>query len=462
MENKDKLLDFIIMQPSSSIWKKSKGKNAANAMQLVADEYKLGTFDSRALAQKIIHLTIYEEALYCKTTEELEERVAEKLKGYNYATGYVISKYIKRKGFEVNNDLLIYQNWASKKNAELNSNVLFWVVDIACFYLLNTGYAQASEEELINVLNEKLKPLIPIANLEKEVVNKFSTLKWDKSPIRKIVSSQFELRMDTIKMLYNAWFEPNTDGTVKKAEEEQDESLSLIDSLIVSICDIDQSAAEKEQQDTTKTVEVVEETSKENECETENTIELVAETVKESITEEEIQSKDIDALTGTESALETEEVSQTPETELSDSNMIEVHLKNLCESLGYTLVKQSPYLKTEDKETEILKNLLDYRVGAPLSQLYNTYKSIQHQSVANIEAVLSTFFTSLESLGVEFNETNHYVGEKLVVHTTEAGKEFKFSKPVANDGEIEVVVEYLETLYHNKRLTQMVVKPEKF
>ena len=68
--------------------------------------------------------------------------------------------------------------------------------------------------------------------------------------------------------------------------------------------------------------------------------------------------------------------------------------------------------------------LLNLKDGAVLSELYNTYKNIKNESMANIEAVLSNFFSTLSVYGLEVIETNENIGDDVTVNTKNILKEF--------------------------------------
>lgn len=437
MENQDKILDFILIQISTSIWKKNRDHFPVADIQKVAQQFKLNDFDSRAFAQKMIHLTIYEEALNCATTEELVEKVLQKLQYHPYCNSYVITRNVARKGFDVNSDLDIYRGGTQVVSEENQAKVLYWLVDICCYYFINTKGPEIETETLINLITEKVTPFIKMDDLSKDIAKKLNILKWDKFSVRKVVATKFTTYTDVISQLYAHFFEPSLATKVKQVEVvEKSEECSFIESLIDSICDIDLSTAEKEQD----LIEVAQE-----------------ETTQEVQEVQEVQPTVVDEV---EPQQEIENIESSKEEMVNlEDNKLEEALKTFCATLGYTVQKEESLRYVENKETKLIVKLLDPRIGAPLSQLYNTYNSLEQHSLDNIGAVLSTFFTSLEALGFEFNEETYKVGDTLIVNSKEAGKSFRFSKPITSDGEVEVCVEHLETLYQNKRLTQMIVKP---
>ncbi|MGL4343698.1 MAG: hypothetical protein ACRCTE_00730 [Cellulosilyticaceae bacterium] len=396
----NRILELVIMTPAHMAWKKKIGENMTlDDITKVVKAHQLDTYEKRIEAQKEIQITLYEEAMGTKSAKVLIAGVVQKLSHRSYCNEHVVGKLAARHLLDTDKRIADFNQWIQDKKFTEKRAWIDWTIDILAFHTL---VKQAECEDRAAFKKHIVDQLVGLGGADvgvyEKLVDRVEWLKWCKPQVKDVVGQKFNRYHEIVERIYEAWIHE---------EAKVEEGDSLLDSLLDMFDEVDQRALEKEQ---------------------------VKEDIQEQAQEEvkEVKAKIKEVIQG-----ESQEQVQEACEEESDKEQLQAFYQ----------------------ETKVLRNLVNADKGAALSELYNLYLDIENQSKGNIEATLSTFFMALENEGFEFNKNGANIGDKVTVHTKDALKEYRFSQPVARDGQVLSELKYYETLYQNKRLTPMVVKP---
>ena len=415
------IIKIAVGLPHAYPWKRENFNIDNGQLKEILNKYNLETMPKRMVAGWKINSNIFKKVLTSNTPDEIVEFTTNNLAKEKYVSEELVRDIIGRKRLNNEVEIEVFKNFIKNKltieEKKKNSrNIIIWLVELVTFYMATKDSSVKAidiAKEVERILNNKFKEIAHNKGKIEEIQKK-QGLKRDDSII--LIAKNFKDSNDIYLELLSKFINDE-----KEKNEEKEETLedSLFD--ILNEGEDSDSVESDEGKIVEDKIEQINNPKEEsNKCENEN---------------EDIEKNNIDD--------------------------IEVNLKALARSLGYEVVSRDKYIsEDEDKEIEILKELASLNKGCVLSELYNAYTNINDISKENLEAIMSNFFTALKIQGFEIDDEKS-VGDKITVNTNDLLKEFVFSHSIASEGEVEVIVEYLSWNYKGKKVTPMVVKPNK-
>lgn len=415
------IIKIAVGLPHAYPWKRENFNIDNGQLKEILNKYNLETMPKRMVAGWKINSNIFKKVLTSNTPDEIVEFTTNNLAKEKYVSEELVRDIIGRKRLNNEVEIEVFKNFIKNKltieEKKKNSrNIIIWLVELVTFYMATKDSSVKAVDiakEVERILNNKFKEIAHNKGKIEEIQKK-QGLKRDDSII--LIAKNFKDSNDIYLELLSKFINDE-----KEKNEEKEETLedSLFD--ILNEGEDSDSVESDEGRIVEDKIEQINNPKEEsNKCENEN---------------EDIEKNNIDD--------------------------IEVNLKALARSLGYEVVSRDKYIsEDEDKEIEILKELASLNKGCVLSELYNAYTNINDISKENLEAIMSNFFTALKIQGFEIDDEK-LVGDKITVNTNDVLKEFVFSHSIASEGEVEVIVEYLSWNYKGKKVTPMVVKPNK-
>lgn len=415
------IIKIAVGLPHAYPWKRENFNIDNGQLKEILNKYNLETMPKRMVAGWKINSNIFKKVLTSNTPDEIVEFTTNNLAKEKYVSEELVRDIIGRKRLNNEVEIEVFKNFIKNKltieEKKKNSrNIIIWLVELVTFYMATKDSSVKAVDiakEVERILNNKFKEIAHNKGKIEEIQKK-QGLKRDDSII--LIAKNFKDSNDIYLELLSKFINDE-----KEKNEEKEETLedSLFD--ILNEGEDSDSVESDEGRIVEDKIEQINNPKEEsNKCENEN---------------EDIEKNNIDD--------------------------IEVNLKALARSLGYEVVSRDKYIsEDEDKEIEILKELASLNKGCVLSELYNAYTNINDISKENLEAIMSNFFTALKIQGFEIDDEK-LVGDKITVNTNDVLKEFVFSHSIASEGEVEGIVEYLSWNYKGKKVTPMVVKPNK-
>lgn len=475
------IIKMAVLYPYSYPWDRSINVKKAEVDKVLKD-YGLETDAKRRIANFEMFNTIYINATESNSENQLFFKSKDDLKKRKYITDQTIRKAVKILNFDRQHDLGNFNNFLKcnlpedlvvKKTMILTS----WATDIAAQYY---GRECSNIDEIMVITKTLLKRVLKgISADEKTIANSLRLKGYnDKGSLEILKMLDNDKFRETFRPFATLLEECVSLDSVKESckketinkdnkkenamKSKNEKTLEGSIEELSEIFKVSPSSSEEEE-DILGSIEDLFNEVEEDEINIENKLATLA--ILEEIEEiEEI-----------EKAVEVEEVliEEKMDDEKSSISLEEVKSDTIAEEKKCIAEDEESFVKISkdkynsllkgntNKSMGILKELVQYKNGAVLSELYNAYEDIDNISRENLKAVLTNFFVNLNIQGVDVINDGIKIGDDIKVDTKNILKDFIFTESINQDGEVEGVIKYYGWSYNGKQITPMVVKPKK-
>ena len=463
---KNKILINAILYPNAYPWIREGLDKDRDLLNTVLKKHNMIERKMRQFNNFELRFNVLKYSINAKTIDHVVKQVLHCYADKEYMNKNVVMNILKRLWLETDLKLKKYNDLISNvttKEEILGEKVSYlnWIVEAYIYYMCidNEYYSEDVKNNVISLLKDKFTINDDLDGIIEEVIKKRGLFKEE---VYHAVRDNMVNIKDESEELFGRIFEINNAMSQEDKGDTSNENQGLKDENDIDVDEILDIFNNSTSLIMTK--KEIEEQEAQNKVAKE-----IEEAKSEKLKPEQLKSEEINekaiVMESTTASDSVEELISTEES-TSENNEVYMKFKKLGDSLGFkvankdeVVVDSRKYKALENNEIKIVKKLMQSENEYILSQLYNAYENINTISKDNLEAILSTFFSNLSSLGVEVIEDSRKAGDKIEVDTKKALLDYELDRPVSSNGKVNGTILYKGWSYKGKKIMPIIVSP---